>query len=433
MSEAQSPQETSSISYLGLVRENPDFRYLWFGQIISLLGDWFNLIASASLVSQLTGSGLAVGALFAIRLLAPFLISPIAGIVADRYNRKAVLILMDVARAVVVVGFLLIRRPEQVWLLYLLTGLQLAMGGIFFPTRNAILPDLVEGAELGAANALSSATWSVMLAFGAAAGGLVSGGWGIYPAFTIDAATFVVSALVLSRIGSGAQSPSNRGEVGRVEPARFFTAYVEGLSYVGRRVDVLILALHKAAKGVTVFGIFQVIQVAVAERIFVMGQGGGIGLGLMFAMVGLGTGLGPIVVRRFTHDRVGPLRIAIALSYLITTIGLIITAPLLNFPVFLFGTLLRAFGDGMTWVFSNQLLYQYTDREVRGRVFATDFALFTLASSGSSAVGGWVLDQNALSISGLLWLMAGLTLIPGLLWTIWLWKRGAAGRFTDVR
>ena len=86
---------TSSSGYWELVRENASFRYLWFGQIVSLLGDWFNLIASAALLAQLTGSGFAVGGLFAVRMLAPFLISPLTGVVADRCNRKHILILSD--------------------------------------------------------------------------------------------------------------------------------------------------------------------------------------------------------------------------------------------------------------------------------------------------------------------------------------------------
>ena len=169
--------------YIELVQGNRDFRHLWFGQIISLLGDWFNLIGSAALIAGLTRSGLAVGGLFVVRSLAPFLISPLAGVAADRYNRKHLLILADLTRGVTVLGFLLVRNPGQVWLLYVLTFIQLAIGGLFFPARNAILPDITAAHELGAANALSSTTWSVMLAFGAALGGLATGLWGIYPAF----------------------------------------------------------------------------------------------------------------------------------------------------------------------------------------------------------------------------------------------------------
>ena len=128
--------------YGRLIRSNLDFRRLWIGQIISLLGDWFNLIASASLVAMLTESGFAVGSLFVIRLLAPFLVSPIAGVVADYFNRKRVLILCDIVRAVIVLGFLLVREPNHVWLLYVLTAAQLAVSGFFYPARTAMLPVL---------------------------------------------------------------------------------------------------------------------------------------------------------------------------------------------------------------------------------------------------------------------------------------------------
>ena len=135
---------TSSFTeYVDLIRENRNFRYLWFGQVISLLGDWFNLIASATLIANITKSGLAVGGLFVVRMLAPFLIHPVAGVMADRYNRRNLLIYTDLSRALIVLGFLLIRNPGQVWLIYALTALQLGVSGIFFPTRSAILPDVV--------------------------------------------------------------------------------------------------------------------------------------------------------------------------------------------------------------------------------------------------------------------------------------------------
>ncbi len=184
-------EKRAAPGYLDLVQGNANFRHLWYGQIVSLFGDWFNLIASAALISTLTKSGLAVGGLFVVRMLAPFFISPLAGVAADRYNRKWLLILADLTRAVVVLGFLLVREPQFTWLLYTLTAVQLAISGFFFPTRNAILPDIVTRQELGAANALSSATWSVMLALGAALGGLVAGELGIYPAFIIDSLTFL--------------------------------------------------------------------------------------------------------------------------------------------------------------------------------------------------------------------------------------------------
>ncbi len=204
-----------STGYLALVRGNADFRNLWYGQTVSLLGDWFNLIASAALVASLTGSGLAVGGLFVVRMLAPFLVSPLAGVAADRFDRKKLLIVTDLVRALVVLGFLIVRSPEQIWLLYALTAVQLAMMGFFFPARNAILPDIVSSRELGAANAITSTTWSVMLALGAAIGGIVSGAWGIHAAFVIDSLTFIVSAFFIYRV----RYRSRRSESEGIRPA----------------------------------------------------------------------------------------------------------------------------------------------------------------------------------------------------------------------
>jgi hypothetical protein len=77
----------SPVGYVAMLRGNRNYRSLWFGQIISLFGDWFNLIASAALISNLTGSGLAVGGLFVVRMLAPFLVSPLAGVAALHTDR----------------------------------------------------------------------------------------------------------------------------------------------------------------------------------------------------------------------------------------------------------------------------------------------------------------------------------------------------------
>ena len=402
--------------YGELVRRNPNFRYLWFSQIVSLLGDWFNLIASASLVASLTGSGTAIGSLFVVRMLAPFLVAPFAGVAADRYNRKHLLIATDLVRAAVVFCFLLVRDADDVWLLYALTALQLGISGFAVPARNAILPDIVGRGQLGAANALISATWSVMLALGTALGGLVSGHFGIYPAFFIDALTFLGSAALLVLV-------SYQHTPGLVAHARgvvnVFRQYGEGLRYMGRHSDILVLALHKPLNSLFFSGGFQVIQVVLAERVFVLGEGGGVSMGILFAMTGIGTGIGPIWARRYTGDRDYPLRIAVGLAYLLAAAGIALTAPLIAFWVVLMGMFLRGFGGGVIWVFSTQLLYHNLPDEMRGRVFATEFAMFSLASALSAAAVGWALDSTGLGLSGVLLVMAVLGAIPGVLWLAW--------------
>jgi len=303
--------------------------------------------------------------------------------------------------------------------LYTLTAIQLSISGFFFPARNAILPDLVSRRELGAANALSSATWSVMLAFGAALGGVVAGGWGIYPAFVIDALTFLISALFIFQID---YQPAGTATVSTSEGSlsAAFRQYVEGLRYLRRSSDILAIALHKAAFALAASGPLQVLQVVLAEQFFVYGEGGGTGLGLMYAIAGIGTGLGPIIARRFTRDRDRPLRVALALSYAIAALGMAMMVPLSSFGLVLVGTMLRAVGGGIGWVFSTQLLLQMVPNEVRGRVFSSEFAIFTLLNAVGSAAAGWALDAEAVGISDILGWMTALTLVPGVLWTLWI-------------
>jgi MFS family permease len=409
-------QTHKPVGYIQLVRTNTNFRNLWFGQIVSLLGDWFNLIASASLIGLLTQSGVAVGGLFVVRLLAPFVVSPIAGVFADRYNRKHILIIADIARAITVLGFLLIREPGQVWLLYVLTAIQLGISGFFFPARSSILPDVVDAQELGAANALSSATWSIMLALGSALGGLVAGSWGIYPAFWIDAGTFILSAFFITRI---VYQPTIESTSSRSVTAALID-YLDGLRYLKQNADILVVTFVKAAVALSFSGAYQVIQVRLAEEIYVIGEGGSTGLGIMYAVVGIGTGLGPIGARKFTGDRDWSMRIAIVVAFLVSAIGLGMVAPLPSFGIVLTGSFLRGFGGGLAWVFSTQILLQLLPNRVRGRVFSTEFAIQTLMAALAAYLGGWGLDHPNVGISGMLWVMSIATLVSGLLWGLWL-------------
>src|SRR6476659_9872580 len=97
-------------SYFSFLQLRPKFRSLWLAQVISLTGDWFNTIASVIIVNRYSASGLALGGLFIARALPPFLLGPVAGVVADRFDRRKVLALSDVLRAGFVLCFLLVDR-----------------------------------------------------------------------------------------------------------------------------------------------------------------------------------------------------------------------------------------------------------------------------------------------------------------------------------
>ena len=193
-------QNKRSAGYLQLLRENKSFRNLWFGQVVSELGDWLNSIAIYALILRLSDSGMAMAGAMMAKLLPIVLISPIAGVVVDRMSRKTVMIVSDLLRFLVVLGFLFVEDQSTLWFIYALVIIEISLSGFFEPARSAIIPSLVPKEHLVTANALSGSTWSVMLAFGAALGGVVVSLFGIRVAFIVDAFTFLISAWFISKV-----------------------------------------------------------------------------------------------------------------------------------------------------------------------------------------------------------------------------------------
>ena len=138
------PVETNRpAGYVELLRGNRSFRQVWLGQVVSQLGDWFDTIALYTIILHLTGSGRAVGLLLVARFVPSFLVGSLSGVVADRFSRHSIMIISDLLRAVVVLGFLFVRRADQLWIIYVLTVVQLALSTFFEPAKTAIIPSIV--------------------------------------------------------------------------------------------------------------------------------------------------------------------------------------------------------------------------------------------------------------------------------------------------
>ena len=130
----------SFTAYARLVRENQNFRRLWLAQIISEIGDWFYSLAVYSLILDLTGSAQLVALAVVVQVLPQTLASPTAGVVNDRMSRKRVMIVADVARMVIVLGMMLVRTREMVWLIYPLLFLETIGWAFFEPGHAAVIP-----------------------------------------------------------------------------------------------------------------------------------------------------------------------------------------------------------------------------------------------------------------------------------------------------
>ena len=234
------------VGYIELLRNNYAFRQLWLGQVVSQMGDWFNTIALYTIILNLTGSGRDVGLLLVARFLPSFVFGPLSGVLADRFSRRTIMIVSDLLRAVVVLGFLLVRRADQLWIVYVLTVLQLGFSTFFEPAKTAAIPSIVSDRELVAANAISSVTWSVMLTLGAAIGGLITGWLGTDVAFVLDSLTYLLSAALIASVRLPKRPNARRAKL-TVGRALGITQTIEGARYVKHRPRVLALLLVKPA------------------------------------------------------------------------------------------------------------------------------------------------------------------------------------------
>lgn len=370
-------------SYATVVRENPDFRRIWIGQVGSLLGDWFNQVAILTLLLRLTGSGSAAGIFYVLQMVPVFLISPIAGRVVDHLPRKLVMIAADLSRAAVVLAFLLVDRPSRIWIVYAATALQMSLSSFFEPARNAVTPRLVKPEHLLGANALTATTWSVMLAAGAAVGGLITALLGERAAFLLNSASYLWSAFFVFR----ATVPPIESR-----PHHSERGFVTGVREALRAPALLPILLAKSLIGLA--GGMGLVLAIWGDRVFRIGATAAGGIGVLFAARGIGTAIGPFVGRRWGASHGEGARRTIASGYLICGTFFLAGSLARSLPIVVVCMIGSGIGTAITWVFSTVVLQQETTDRVRGRVFAAEQALMTLAMALSMIVTGRALDHH---------------------------------------
>jgi len=386
---------------------------LWLGQVVSQLGDWFNTIALYTIILNLTGSGRAIGLLMVARFVPSFIFGPISGVLADRFSRRTIMIVSDLLRALVVLGFLFVRRADQLWIIYLLTVLQLGLSTFFEPAKTAAIPSIVSDRELVSANAISSVTWSIMLTMGAAIGGAITGWFGTNVSFVLDALTYLVSAALIASVTLPKRPPREKRKL-TFARAVGITETVEGARYVKRRPRVLALLMVKPAWGLG-GGILTLLAVF-GERIFPVRNSAALGIGILFAARGIGTAVGPIVARRISGEGKKRMQVSIGISFLIGGIGYMAFGSATNFVLALIVLGIAHTGGSILWVFSTVLLQRDVEDSFRGRVFAAELALLTLTMAVSNYATGELLDRFRLSPRVVTIGIGVFFLLPGLAW-----------------
>jgi MFS family permease len=403
------------VTYTSLLRNNRNFRLLFVGQTISQLGDWFNAVAVFALLLDLTGSATAVAWMMIVQFLPVAIVGPLAGVVVDRVDRRRLMIITDLLRGALVLVLLVIRRPDEVWIAYVVMAVIVGAQGFFEPARTATIPNITSAEELMPANALSSATWSAMLAIGASIGGLVTAVAGRNVAFTVNAASFFASAYFIARTKYDSTPAAGPRPTG-VLALTGLTDLIEGMRYLRRHSHVAALMLVKAGWGLA--GGVLLLLTIFGERVFPVGAGSAGGIGVLYGARGVGAGLGPILLRWIIGQDPARLRRAIAVAFFMVGVFYIALAGAPTLWIGALCVLLAHFGGAILWVFSTVLLQLEVPDRFRGRVFAAELALVTLLSSASSYWTGYQLDRAGWSPRRMAFALGLMFCVPGVLWLI---------------
>lgn len=395
--------------YIKLIRENRDYTKLWLAGGVSQMGDWFNVIVLLALVSDYSnGSGLAVSLFLLARIIPPLLVTPYAGVLADRLNRKTILIVTDILRAIIVLLFLFTTGAETLWLIYVLTVAQFALSAVFEPAKSAILPNIVGRDDIITANTIGSITWSAMLAMGALTGGIVAGALGVTVALVIDSLTYLLSAVLTSRIQSYEQTTVIKTATEQThEPNQI----LEGLRYAKANPQVAITLLVKAGGSL---GSTETIMTLFATQIFVtMNSGGEASLGLLYGATGIGAVIGPLLLNRFHDGTLRRMQHAILWGFALIVIGWVILSQATMLWIVALGLGFRAMGGSANWTYSSAILQQTAADDYLGRMFSLETLMIQIVAVISTIGTGALIDMLGVEqIYMVTLIIAGLNLIP---------------------
>ncbi len=420
----------ASLTYIQLLRTNRSFRRLWWGQVISELGNWFNFLAALGLVRAVSGGSAAVTTITLLSRLIPFtLFAPLAGAFVDRWSRRTVMIVTDIARVFVALGFLVVQRPSQLWIAYVCTALLSVLGAFFEAAKNAAVPSITGERDLLAGNALMFSSRFLLMSLGAALGGWTAANVGYSAAFVINALSFLASAYSVWLIPEGETKQIATVVSKSPDERRSYWADIrEGWSFIIRHQTVaaiLVINILWATGG----GAINLISDRLGGIVFAGERGitGDSAVAALYFAAGLGLFIGMLVARRvgayfeFAGTTSGYIGWSLFIQGVIfALIGFMPTLWLACLLLFVSRILL-----GAEFAVQETLLMRLVPDNLRGRVSTTDRATELLIWSFSTAVAGWSLNlitpRTLTVVSGLL---SGTS---GVLWLIL-----SAGRRLDL-
>jgi MFS family permease len=370
-----------------------DFRLLFAGETVSVLGDQFHFVALAWLALQLTGSGLALGTVLMTAAIPRAVFMLVGGAFSDRFSPRHLMLASNVIRGVVVgiLATLVISGRAELWHLYVLAGMFGVVDAFFYPALNTIVPMLVPERQLAPANALVQGAQQIMGLIGPALAGVMIALVQTGPAFAIDAVSFGVAALALLLISGGRREADPVADADR--PSVLATI-AGGVRAAWADPPVRSMVLLTAAFNFAFTGPISVGLAFLADHRF---AGGSAAFGLLFSAFGGGAVIGAIAAGSINRPRrLGAIVmvIAVLLGIGLALIGLAPTLPIALAIIGVMGVMIGFINvQAIAWLQSR------IPDVLRGRVMS----LVTLGSVGlapvSLAIAGALVDLGAVTLA----------------------------------
>lgn len=391
------------------------FARMWVAEAISLAGDWFSLVAICALAAEDgAGGALAVAMTLVAHELPSALMRPIAGVMADRFDRRNLLLGIHIGQALLTLAMVERAVARDLVGLQALVFLRSTFGGLDWPARSGAIRRLVPAEDALEAFALGGATWSAMYAVGMALGGIVSS-FGVPLALGVDALSFVGAAVLLATLPPmptrGIADIALKDAVGAaVGDLR------EAIAHAWSDGPRLRAVLSKTPLGLA--GGVGVVALNLVAASSTLTAASAATLGLLQASRGIGTGIGPWVASRGVSAG-WPM---ITVWRVTTWTGFLgVAAFALPLPGWtpVLAALLWGCGTGANWMISGAEVQRLSDDDTIGRLSGLDFLCVELAFALSALVGGLVIEGTGQVAAGV-----GVGLTAGI--GFWAWIQAVA-------
>jgi MFS family permease len=408
--------------YWRVVRDNESFRYAFIACCIDTIGNWLTFVACVTITDKY-GGALLTSLFFVFKLSPPLLFAGIVGPLADSMNKRTLLIACAFGAAGSVSLLLLpIEGWMRLFLLYLSVFLQFSFNSLYEPARGSLIPLLLDESDLIVATTLDGLAWSTIGAFGAMLGGFINSRFGTNAAFIIDICSYFLSAYYLSFIPLDLCEIETKPKLSTYlnEPMKIATetsntnpsssspnhhlisglhdTFYDSLVFLSRYSFGIALCCLKG-QGALIWGPGDILAVEISQNShYQYYHDENITLGIMFSMVGLGAQIGPLLSNLVTKQEERSLFFSSVASLFVISGSYLLIAYATTLPMILLGTMVRAMGSSIIWIYSSLLIQTLVPSTFQGRIFTIERAIYTLCEMGSVLLGGFSFDVLQLSV-----------------------------------